>query len=50
MQRLSTAQLFAICVLMWSTTWYAITWQIDTTSPEVGVAWRFSLAAALVLA
>ncbi len=50
MQALPTWQLFALCVLTWGTTWYAITWQIDATSPEVGVAWRFSLAALAVLA
>lgn len=50
MQALPSWQLFALCVLTWGTTWYAITWQIDATAPEVGVAWRFSLAAAVVLA
>jgi drug/metabolite transporter (DMT)-like permease len=50
MQALPSWQLFALCVLTWGTTWYAITWQIDATSPEVGVAWRFSLAALVVLA
>jgi drug/metabolite transporter (DMT)-like permease len=50
MQRLSTWQLFAICVLVWGTTWYAITFQIGHTAPEVGVALRFGLAGAVVLA
>ncbi|MFP5400174.1 MAG: DMT family transporter [Gammaproteobacteria bacterium] len=50
MQALPSWQLFALCVLTWGTTWYAITWQIDATAPEVGVAWRFTLAAAVVLA
>jgi drug/metabolite transporter (DMT)-like permease len=50
MHRLSNWQLFAICVLTWGTTWYAITFQIGHTSPEVGVAFRFALAGITVLA
>jgi drug/metabolite transporter (DMT)-like permease len=50
MHRLKTWQLFAICVLTWGTTWYAITFQIGHTAPEVGVALRFALAGAVVLA
>ncbi|MEP7100933.1 MAG: DMT family transporter, partial [Burkholderiales bacterium] len=38
------------CVLVWGTTWYAITFQIGQTAPEVGVAFRFGLAGAVVLA
>jgi drug/metabolite transporter (DMT)-like permease len=47
--RLSNWQLFAICVLTWGTTWYAITFQIGLTPPEVGVALRFALAGTVVL-
>jgi drug/metabolite transporter (DMT)-like permease len=47
--RLKTWQLFAVCVLTWGTTWYAITFQIGQTSPEFGVALRFGLAGAAVL-
>ncbi len=50
MHRLKNWQLFAVCVLIWGTTWYAITWQLGAAAPEVGVAWRFALAGALVLA
>lgn len=50
MIRLANWQLFAICVLVWSTTWYAITWQVDSVAPEFGVALRFALAGAAVLA
>lgn len=50
MHKLRNWQLFAICVLVWGTTWYAITWQLGPTAPEVGVALRFVLAGALVLA
>jgi drug/metabolite transporter (DMT)-like permease len=49
MNKLRNWQLFAICVLTWGTTWYAITWQIGDTSPEVGVALRFAIAGLLVL-
>jgi drug/metabolite transporter (DMT)-like permease len=50
MHRLKNWQLFAICVLTWGTTWYAITFQIGQTAPEVGVAFRFALAGVTVLA
>jgi drug/metabolite transporter (DMT)-like permease len=50
MHRLKNWQLFAICVLTWGTTWYAITFQIGHTAPEVGVALRFAVAGATVLA
>jgi drug/metabolite transporter (DMT)-like permease len=41
--------LFAVCVLVWGTTWHAITYQIGHTAPEVGVALRFALAGVTVL-
>ncbi|MES1163701.1 MAG: EamA family transporter, partial [Rhizobacter sp.] len=50
MQRLRNWQLLAVCVLIWGTTWYAITFQLGQTAPEVGVALRFGLAGAVVLA
>lgn len=50
MHRLKSWHLFAICVLTWGTTWYAITFQIGHTAPEVGVALRFALAGSVVLA
>ena len=50
MRRLKNWQLFAICVLTWGTTWYAITFQVGLVPPEVGVALRFALAGAVVLA
>lgn len=43
-------QLFAVCVLVWGTTWHAITYQIADLAPELGVALRFALAGACVLA
>lgn len=50
MTRIATWQLFAVCVLVWGTTWYAITWQIADLAPEVGVPLRFALAGATLLA
>jgi drug/metabolite transporter (DMT)-like permease len=49
MNRFRSWQLFAICVLTWSTTWYAITFQIGHTSPEYSVTLRFALAGVTVL-
>jgi len=46
---MSTPALYAICILIWGTTWYAITAQIDVVAPEVGVALRFGLAAVVLL-
>jgi drug/metabolite transporter (DMT)-like permease len=50
MHRLKTWQLFAICVLVWGTTWHAITYQIGDFPAELGVAVRFALAGATALA
>lgn len=50
MHRIKSWQLLATCVLAWGTTWYAITFQIGHTSPEVSVALRFGLAGIVVLA
>ena len=46
---MSTSALYAICILIWGTTWFAITAQIDVLAPEFGVAIRFGLAAAVLL-
>jgi drug/metabolite transporter (DMT)-like permease len=50
MQRLKTWQLFAACVLVWGTTWHVILYQLSGLAPEFGVALRFALAGASVLA
>ena len=47
---LPTSALFAICILIWGTTWFAITAQIDVLVPTLGVAIRFGLAAAALFA
>ncbi len=40
---------FIYCVLIWGTTWLAITFQLGAVAPEASVAWRFGLSA-LILA
>jgi len=50
MSRFKTWQLFAICVVVWGTTWHAITYQVFDFSAESGVAVRFALAGLAVLA
>ncbi|MEQ1806264.1 MAG: DMT family transporter [Burkholderiaceae bacterium] len=50
MRGLRNWQLFAVVVAIWGTTWHVITYQIGPISPEVGVALRFGLAGACVLA
>ena len=50
MARLKSWHLFAICVLVWGSTWHAITYQIGHTAPDVGVALRFGLAGFVILA
>ncbi len=50
MARLRTWQVFLACVAVWGTTWHAITWQLADLGPEFGVAVRFGLAGALLLA
>src|SRR3954464_10140218 len=41
--------LFIACVAIWSTTWFAITFQLGAVAAEVSVAWRF-LASGLTVA
>lgn len=49
MQRFRTWQLIAISVLVWGTTWHAITYQLAAFPAELGVAIRFALAGGAVL-
>ena len=50
MHRFKTWQLFAGCVLIWGTTWHAITYQLSDLAPEFGVAIRYLVAGGSVLA
>lgn len=44
MKSFSNLQLFATCVLIWSTTWLAITFQLGAVAPEISVGYRFLIA------
>jgi drug/metabolite transporter (DMT)-like permease len=46
----SNLQLFAVCVLIWGSTWIAITFQLGSVAPEMSVAYRFLLAAVALFA
>ncbi len=46
----SNLQLFAVCVLIWGSTWLVITFQLGTVAPELSVAYRFLIAAAALFA
>jgi drug/metabolite transporter (DMT)-like permease len=48
MNRISTPVLFLAATLIWGSTWLGITWQLGVVPPEVSVAYRFALAAALL--
>lgn len=45
-----TLHLFAVCVLIWGSTWFAITLQLGVVSPELSVGYRFLLASAVLFA
>jgi drug/metabolite transporter (DMT)-like permease len=45
----SSLVLFAVPAFIWGTTWLVIKYQLGLVEPEVSVAWRFALAAALLL-
>ena len=42
------SSLYGITVLIWGTTWIAISYQVGTVAPELSVGYRFVIAAALV--
>jgi len=46
----SNLQLFATCVLIWGTTWLAITFQLGRVAAEASVAYRFLLASLMIFA
>jgi len=45
----SALVLFLLSTIIWGTTWLVIKFQLGVVEPEVSVAWRFALAAALLL-
>lgn len=50
MQRSPVALLFAICVLIWGSTWLVITFQFGKVAPEMSVGYRFLLASWVLFA
>ena len=46
----SISLLYGATVLIWGSSWLAITFQLGTVAPSWSVAWRFLLAAALLFA
>ena len=50
MTSFSNLHLFAICVLIWGSTWLAITFQLGTVAPEVSVGYRFIAASVALFA
>lgn len=47
---MTNLQLFTACVLIWGSTWIAITFQLGKVAPEASVFYRFLLASAIVFA
>ena len=47
--RVSDLFLYVVTVLIWGSTWFAITLQLGTVPPAVSVAWRFLAAAAILI-
>jgi drug/metabolite transporter (DMT)-like permease len=41
--------MFAVATLIWGSTWLGIKYQLGVVAPEVSVAYRFALAAALLI-
>jgi drug/metabolite transporter (DMT)-like permease len=47
---MSNLALYTVAVLIWGSTWLVIKFQLGVVPPMVSVAWRFALAAAMLLA
>jgi drug/metabolite transporter (DMT)-like permease len=47
---MSNLNLYAVTVLIWGSTWLAITFQLGVVPPSVSVVWRFALASLMLLA
>lgn len=48
--RFSNVHLFAICVAIWGSTWFAITFQLGAVAPEMSVGYRFMFAGMVLFA
>ncbi len=42
--------LYTVCILVWGTTWFALTFQLGTVPVTVSVTWRFAVAAIILIA
>jgi drug/metabolite transporter (DMT)-like permease len=47
-RRVPTPLIYAIVVLIWGTTWYAIKFQLGVVAPDISLVYRFGLAAIIV--
>jgi drug/metabolite transporter (DMT)-like permease len=47
---MSNFGLYSVAVLIWGSTWLVIKFQLGVVPPMVSVAWRFALAALMLLA
>ena len=47
---MNNGTLYALTVLIWGSTWYAIEFQLGTVAPEVSLVYRYGAAAALLFA
>ncbi|MDH3335593.1 MAG: DMT family transporter, partial [Rhodospirillaceae bacterium] len=47
---MNTFVLYITTVMIWGSTWLAIKFQLGTVSPDVSVAYRFSIAAMVLIA
>jgi len=46
----STLNLFLVCVVIWGTTWFAITLQLGSVAPEMSIGYRFLIASSVLFA
>jgi len=44
----STVFLYLVILVVWSTSWLPLSWQVEAVAPEIAVFWRFVLAAPLM--
>lgn len=48
--RMNNVVLYAVAVLIWGSTWFAIEFQLGVVEPEVSILYRYALAACLLFA
>ena len=47
---MSNAFLYVVTVLIWGSTWFAITFQLGTVAPEISIVYRYAAASLLLFA